>query len=39
MYIKEILWLLSWPLVIWFTYKMVRFALKKFDKKLERENQ
>jgi hypothetical protein len=32
MYLKEILWLVSWPVLIWFAYKMVRFAINKFDK-------
>jgi hypothetical protein len=32
MYIKEILWLVSWPVFIWVSYKIIRFALKKLDK-------
>jgi len=32
MYLKEILWLISWPVFIWFSYKMVRYALKKLDR-------
>ncbi len=31
MYIIEILWLLTWPLVILITYYAARFALKKFE--------
>ena len=32
--ITEILWLLSWPVLIIFTYYAVVWALKKFDSKL-----
>ncbi len=32
MYLTSILWFLTWPVMIWFSYKMVRLALKKFDK-------
>ena len=32
MYTSEIIWLISWPVIIWFTYKMVRLTLKKFEK-------
>lgn len=32
MYTSEIIWLISWPVIIWFTYKMVKLALKKFEK-------
>jgi len=32
MYLKEILWLISWPVFIWFSYKMVLYALKKLDR-------
>jgi len=35
MYIREIIWFLSWPFVIWFSYKMVIYALKKFEQKTE----
>jgi len=31
MYINEILWLLTWPLLIVVTYFLARFALKKFE--------
>ena len=31
MYIKEILWLLTWPLIIALTYILARFALKRFE--------
>lgn len=33
MYWKEILWLLSWPLIIWVNYLLVRIALKGYDRK------
>jgi len=35
MYIREIIWFLSWPFVIWFSYKMVIYALKKLEHKTE----
>lgn len=31
MYIPEILWLLSWPLLIFVSYRMVLWALKRFE--------
>jgi len=34
MYIKEILWLLSWPALIVVAYYIIRFALKKFESNL-----
>jgi hypothetical protein len=36
MYTVQILWFISWPVLIWFTYQMVKLALKKFDKNTER---
>lgn len=33
MYLREILWLISWPIFIWFSYKMTQVVLKKFEKK------
>ncbi|MDD2571213.1 MAG: hypothetical protein PHN30_01645 [Bacteroidales bacterium] len=38
MYIKEILWLLTWPLLIAVAYYLIRFALKKFEKHLPEED-
>ena len=32
MYTEQILWFLSWPVIIWFSYQMVKVALKKFEK-------
>jgi hypothetical protein len=32
-YLHEILSLLSWPVLIYVTYRVVLFALKKFDEK------
>ena len=32
MYTEQILWFISWPVIVWFTYKMVRLALNKFEK-------
>jgi hypothetical protein len=37
MYIKEILWLLSWPALIIAAYYIIRFALKKFESHLPEE--
>jgi hypothetical protein len=33
MYTIQILWFLTWPAVILFTYYMIRLALGKIDKK------
>ncbi len=33
MYISEILWFISWPVLIWFSYKMVRLAINKFEER------
>lgn len=32
-YLPEILSLISWPVLIYVTYRVVLFALKKFDEK------
>ena len=32
MYTEQIIWFLSWPVLIWFSYQMVKVALKKFEK-------
>lgn len=34
MYVKEILWLLSWPLLIVADYYIIIFALKRFESHL-----
>lgn len=31
--ITQIIWLVSWPIVMFVTYKLVLWALKKFDQK------
>ncbi len=31
MYTEEIIWFIVWPVLIWFSYKMVRLAVKKFE--------
>jgi len=31
MHTEQILWLLSWPVLIWFNYVMVRYALRKYE--------
>lgn len=30
--LTEIIWFITWPVLIWFSYKMVRIALNKFEK-------
>lgn len=35
MYTEQIIWFISWPVIVWFTYKMVRLALNKFEKNEE----
>ena len=37
MYTTEILWLISWPVIIWLSYKVVRLALNKFEKQEQKE--
>lgn len=34
MYLKSILWLLSWPALIVVAFYIIRFALKKFESNL-----
>ncbi len=34
-YTSEILWYLSWPLLIVISYQAIKWALKKFEKKEE----
>lgn len=33
MYLKEILWLISWPVFIFITYRIVLYALRKIEAK------
>lgn len=33
MYIQEILWLFSWPVFILISYYVIRYAIRKFEKK------
>ncbi len=35
MYTEQIIWFLMWPVMIWFSYKMVRLALKKYEKNVD----
>ncbi len=37
MYLESILWLLSWPVLIYISLKAVQYALKKYEHKLEEE--
>jgi hypothetical protein len=32
MYTEQIIWFLSWPVMVWFSYQMVKLALKKYEK-------
>lgn len=38
MYTAQILWMLSWPLLIVVSYQLVKLTVKKYEKKLESEN-
>ena len=35
MYTIPILWMLSWPVLIIISYQLVKLAVKKYEKKLE----
>ena len=37
MYIREILWLLSWPVLIYVSYRIILLAIAKFEKNLKEE--
>lgn len=39
MYISGIIGYLMWPVIILVSYWMVRWAVRKFEKKVEKENQ
>lgn len=36
MYLTSILWLLTWPLLIFVSYQTIRLLLKKYGDKLEK---
>jgi len=36
MYLSSILWLLTWPLLIFVSYQTIRLLLKKYGDKLEK---
>ena len=36
-YIIQILWILSWPLLIFICYKAIRWVLENYEQKLEEE--
>lgn len=38
MYIVEIIWLASWPVMMWLTYKLTRIALKRLDEIVDEKN-
>lgn len=35
MYTVPILWMLSWPVLVIVSYQLVKFAVKKYEKKIE----
>jgi hypothetical protein len=35
MILSGILWFLTWPIIIMVSYQLIKFALKKYEKKLE----
>ena len=37
MYTAQILWMLSWPLLIVVSYQLVKLAVKKYENRLEPE--
>ncbi len=37
MYTEPILWMLSWPVLIVISYKLIKLAIKKFESKIEQE--
>ena len=39
MYTVPILWMLSWPILIIVSYQLVKFAVKKYEKKLESQDE
>lgn len=32
-YLTEIIWLIIWPVLIWVSYKLSAFAVKKYEEK------
>jgi len=36
-HLASILWLISWPVLIFVTYKLARYGLKVMDKNLEKD--
>ena len=36
-YLVQVLWILSWPLLIFISYKAIRWVLANYEKKLEEE--
>ncbi len=37
MYTSSILWILSWPLLLLVSYQAIKFVVKRFEKKIENE--
>ena len=37
MYTSSILWMLSWPVLIIISYQLIKLAVKKYENKLESE--
>jgi len=38
-YFIQVLWILSWPLLIFINYKIIRWVLENYEKKLEEEGE
>ena len=37
-YFIQVLWILSWPLLIFISYKAIRWVLQSYEKKFEEED-
>ncbi len=33
--VAEIIWIVTWPVLVWFSYEMTKLAIKKFEKNEE----
>jgi hypothetical protein len=38
-YLIQVLWILSWPLLIFIAYKVILWLLQNYEKKLEEESE
>jgi hypothetical protein len=37
-YLVQVFWILSWPLLIFISYKAIRWVLANYEKKIDEEN-